>query len=262
MNDICKPYGFIYITSNTVNGKKYIGKRVFDSRGKWKSYLGSGVLLRKAIEKYGKENFSRKIIDYAYSQEELNEKERYWIEYYGAIGSSVFYNIASGGDGGCLLSGYSEKEVAAIRVKHKYSIQKAAEQGKMCTNNKLTKSDVVMISHRIHNNECLADIARDYGVSEMTISDIKNKRTWRYVVGQEDFSDYRVTYKETKSKPVVQFDAGMNYIATYKNARDAERMTGIGYKMISKVCHGKRPHTHGFVFQFVSDPSVAEKSVV
>lgn len=253
MNDASRFYGFIYITTNTVNEKMYIGKRVFDKHGEWKSYLGSGVLLRKAIEKYGKESFSRKIIDYANSQEELNEKERYWIKHYNAMESEKFYNIAAGGDGGYLLGGYSEKEVANIRAKHKNSIQKAAEQGKMCTSNKLTESDIVVISRRIHNNECLADIARDYGVSEMAISDIKNKRTWQRVVGQEDFSDYRIVYKETKSKPVIQFDIDMNYIATYKNARDAEKRTGIGYRLISKVCREERPHTHGFVFRFVTD---------
>ena len=43
----------------------------------------------------------------------------------------------------------------------------------------------------------------------------------------------------------------MNYIATYESAREAERQTGIGYKMISRVCRGERPHTHGYIFKFV-----------
>lgn len=44
-------YGYIYETTNLINGKKYIGKRVkpkFDG-----NYKGSGKVLKHAIEKYG-----------------------------------------------------------------------------------------------------------------------------------------------------------------------------------------------------------------
>lgn len=244
-------YGFIYITTNALNGKMYIGKRKYDDRGLWKTYLGSGILLRKAIKRYGRKNFTRKIIDYAESLEELNEKEKHWIKYYNAIEDDMFYNIASGGDGGYLLSGYSDKEIMSIKERHRYAIQKAAEQGRLRTSNRLSESDVIDISRRIHDNECMADIARDYGVSEMAICDIKNKRSWKDIIGHEDFSDYRIVRKETRSKPVAQYDTKMNFIDTYKNAREAEKKTGIGYRMISKVCRGERPHTHGFVFRFV-----------
>lgn len=53
-------YGFIYITTNHINGKQYIGQRKYDKKEKWKNYLGSGIILTRAIEKYGKENFSKK----------------------------------------------------------------------------------------------------------------------------------------------------------------------------------------------------------
>lgn len=53
-------YGYIYITENLVNNKKYIGlhkSAEFDRK-----YIGSGTLLRKAINKYGIENFSCKVL--------------------------------------------------------------------------------------------------------------------------------------------------------------------------------------------------------
>lgn len=51
-------------------------------------------------------------------------------------------------------------------------------------------------------------------------------------------------------KKVIQYDKDLNYIATYESAREAERKTGIGYKMISRVCKGERLHTHGYIFKF------------
>jgi hypothetical protein len=58
-------------------------------------------------------------------------------------------------------------------------------------------------------------------------------------------------YIPTKfTKPVIQYDLDMNFIAEYESAREAEKATGIGYKMISRVCNYKRPYTHGFIFRF------------
>lgn len=42
------------------------------------------------LKKYGKENFTREIIDEADSPEKLNEKEIYWIKYYNATKSKKF----------------------------------------------------------------------------------------------------------------------------------------------------------------------------
>ena len=46
---------FVYVTTNLINGKKYLGKH----NGKSNSYLGSGKALKKAIKKYGKKKHYR-----------------------------------------------------------------------------------------------------------------------------------------------------------------------------------------------------------
>ena len=65
---------FIYKTTNLINGKIYIGKY----KGNRKNYLGSGVILKKAIKKYGIENFTREIIeDNIEDSQVLSEREKY-----------------------------------------------------------------------------------------------------------------------------------------------------------------------------------------
>jgi hypothetical protein len=49
--------GIIYLTTNQINGKIYIGQTSINKHG----YIGSGKLLKKAIKKYGKNNFIRTI---------------------------------------------------------------------------------------------------------------------------------------------------------------------------------------------------------
>lgn len=92
-------YGYIYLTTNLINNKKYIGKKKSDIF-LGNKYLGSGIALNSAIEKYGRSNFTVELVDMADSLEELNEKEKFYIEKYNAVLSEEYYNIANGGDGG------------------------------------------------------------------------------------------------------------------------------------------------------------------
>lgn len=93
--EIRDPYGFIYITTNLVNGKRYLGLKCFNE--KWKDYLGSGIILKQAVDKYGPENFSRNIIDIAYSKEELKQKEYEYSVFFDVVESDDWYNIVYGG---------------------------------------------------------------------------------------------------------------------------------------------------------------------
>jgi group I intron endonuclease len=94
------PYGFIYLTTNLVNGKKYIGQRKIQKCGVDRDeYLGSGILITKAIKKYGKESFKREVLDFAENSDELDSKEEYYISLYNAVDSDDFYNIDHGGRG-------------------------------------------------------------------------------------------------------------------------------------------------------------------
>ena len=85
----------IYCTTNLVNSKKYIG---YDTRNNPK-YLGSGSHFKRAIKKYGKENFKKQILEYCDSFKNLLLAEEYWIDYFNADKSELFYNITKGGSG-------------------------------------------------------------------------------------------------------------------------------------------------------------------
>ena len=108
-------FGYVYITTNLINGKQYIGKRSlpeFDTK-----YLGSGKLLKRAIKKYGKENFKCEVIKWCETEEELNYYERYYIKEYDAQKSDMFYNISEGGDWGNVTNGMTEEEYIAWKAK-------------------------------------------------------------------------------------------------------------------------------------------------
>lgn len=89
-----KPIGFIYLTTNLVNGKIYIGQREF--QGNDGGYLGSGVYFRKALEKYGRKNFKRKILKICYTYAQMNAWEIVFIKRYNSQDKNIGYNIAKG----------------------------------------------------------------------------------------------------------------------------------------------------------------------
>lgn len=113
-------YGFIYMTKNKVTGKLYIGqhKRTMNPKDiddSW--YLGSGVALRKAIMKYGEENFERTIIYECHNPDQLNYMEMVFIAYYNAVDDDMFYNIAIGG--GMPRREFTEEQKQHMRHSHK-----------------------------------------------------------------------------------------------------------------------------------------------
>jgi hypothetical protein len=87
---------FVYLTTNLINGKKYIG---YTTRND-KNYKGSGSIIKSAIKKYGKENFSLKILEKCSSLKKLYFSEIKWIKKYNAVEDNNFYNLCYGGYGG------------------------------------------------------------------------------------------------------------------------------------------------------------------
>lgn len=105
------------MTKNLLNGKKYIGKDAKNNP----NYLGSGLLLKKAINKYGKHNFEKVILkDNIITLEELDKSEIYFIDFFDAVNDKTFYNIASGGGGGDTFTNNPNKEITRLKCKASY----------------------------------------------------------------------------------------------------------------------------------------------
>lgn len=108
-----KYHGFIYVTVNKINGNKYVGQKTWGGIDP-ETYLGSGTYFRRAVRKYGRENFERYIIEVCKTQEELDDKETYWInEGFGVntTKSKDWYNIKDGSQhGGNQRAGLSKED--------------------------------------------------------------------------------------------------------------------------------------------------------
>ena len=85
----------IYLTTNNINGKIYIGQHHTD---KDDNYKGSGKIIKLAFKKYGKKQFSRVILERC-EKNVVSERETYWIKKYNSTNPKIGYNITLGGLG-------------------------------------------------------------------------------------------------------------------------------------------------------------------
>lgn len=109
-------YGYIYMTTNTVNGKRYIGKHKASKFTK--TYRGSGKILVQAFKKYGFDKFDVELLEECEDLEQLNKREEYWIAKYNACDSDEFYNIRWGGQGGDVALFLPKERMQEIRKDH------------------------------------------------------------------------------------------------------------------------------------------------
>ena len=99
----------VYETINRVNYKRYIGVHKcidFDD-----GYLGNGTVFKKALKKYGRDNFYRVIIDVYDNAEDALAKERELVTDE-VVKSGTYYNVTI--DGGDAFEGVEGNKTAII----------------------------------------------------------------------------------------------------------------------------------------------------
>lgn len=89
-------YHYVYIIINKINHKFYIGKHSTNNLDD--GYMGSGTAINKAIQKYGIENFSKRILCFCNSAEDALVIEEFLVTDY-IVSRNDSYNLIPGGIG-------------------------------------------------------------------------------------------------------------------------------------------------------------------
>ena len=91
-----KEYDFscIYLWTNLVNGKKYVGQTTcFHRRMKTYRYTYPNAYMEHAVKKHGLDNFDITILERDVPLDKLDEREQYWLDYYQSYDLDKGYNI-------------------------------------------------------------------------------------------------------------------------------------------------------------------------
>ena len=113
--------GNIYCITNIVDGKKYVGQTKYPLNVRFNDHIRHSKKnlshcpskLYNSINKYGEENFKIELLELV-ADEQLYEKERYWIDKLNTVENGL--NISYGGKGSPMVS---KKEIEIIIDKYK-----------------------------------------------------------------------------------------------------------------------------------------------
>ncbi len=139
---------FVYITTNLINGKQYVGSHI----GTNKNYLGSGIYLKAAKKKYNKNNFKREILKYCETVNEARLLEEIYIKKHNTLYPNGYNLSPTGGNGlfGC-HSNETKEKLRQINKGKKLSLETKNKLSISHTGKKLSNDHKNNISKGLQN---------------------------------------------------------------------------------------------------------------
>lgn len=213
----------VYKHINKINGKVYIGQTALNVERRWRNGKGykTGVF-KKAIEKYGWNNFEHIIVRDKLSKEEANLLEVSLIRKYKELG--ICYNITDGGEG---AYGYKHTEESKKKISNRSKGKKIPEYIKILVSERF-KGVALTEEHKLKISIALR------GKSKSEEAKLKMKLNHSY----HDLVE------------VIKCDKNGNIICTYPSIAEASRDTSILQTHISRCARGKRPSAGGYKWKY------------
>lgn len=185
------PYGYIYLVTNKVNGKSYIGSRKLSRDRYWRQYMGSGKLIKAAIQRHGSSSFTKSLLSYIHgTQEDLHEAEWRTIQGYTSQGLGGEYNLYHGpGAGGDTFSSLSPASLDEVRRRQREGLSASTAFKQYHTRTVEENRTAFILFMEKHGEEILAFYREDGSM-------LRTAR--RYSIAPKRFSQYLDAIEEPK----------------------------------------------------------------
>lgn len=226
----------VYIHTNKINGKVYIGQTCKKPEYRWndgKGYVGC-TYFYNAILKYGWDNFEHDVLYDNLTLKEANEIEAKLIAEYDSTNSTKGYNLRTGGENSRLSEEtrkkMSEAHLGEHRSKETRKKMSEAKKGMQFSEDhrqNLSKS---------HKGKILSKETRQ------KMSESQRKR----VLSEDDNKSQKI--------PVLCVETNV----VYYSIGEAERQTGIYHGSIIYCCKGKRKTAGGFHWKYYKKEDIDE----
>lgn len=240
----------IYCIRNLINGKRYIGQSIDICKRwifhKWELNNNCHVNshLQRAWNKYGEENFEFIIIELC-TQEELNQKEIFWIEKFDSHKNG--YNLNDGGDGN-LRKEWTDEQIECISNPI-FQIDLDGNVIKRWPSTNSAAKELNINARQIWNcvNKHISKSTNKNGERYLRTTKTAGGYIWVY---ERDIGNFDINYyMSTKSIPVRQYDLNWNLIKVWPSVRSTKEV-GYDPSTISDVCGGKFKKAYGYIWTY------------
>lgn len=215
----------IYSIQNKINNKRYIGQsnNIYERWNRHKA-LYDNCAIHRALQKYGIENFDFSILELC-SENELDDKEIYWINYYNSYKDG--YNETSGGK-------------RPIHTVCNHPIKMYDLQGKYI-------KEFPSISAAARELQCEPSF-----INAVILHRRPTAKGYQFKLKEDNTIIAPFVKKKSgpKGKTVIQYDLNDNIIQEYISASEAARQLGLQAQNISGVCRGIKQTCGGYKWKY------------
>lgn len=217
--------GYIYLVTNLINDKHYIGQTNFTIKKRWEQHQYDAFIkqddfyFHRALRKYGIDNFKiEPLIECG--QEELDEKEIYYIDYYKSY--YIYkqgYNLTRGGKGN-----------AKINVKETLKLW--------------------------NQGFSAIEIARQFNLYIRTVTDTLKLNG----ISQQEIYHRSMKYgAKSRYKKIYQYDFNGNLINIFSDLNEMTNLTGYRKDYISAACRHTYPSANGYLWIYEDEEKTIEE---
>ena len=268
----------VYVHTNKINGKMYVGQTIHGNNPKKRWDNGNGYAscpyFSKAIAKYGWDNFDHEIIANNLTALEADNFEVLLIKKLDTMNPDKGYNLEPGGTQNKIMSEHTKKKLSELRMGDKnpmYGVRLTGEKNGMYgkhlseeTKQKLSE----FFSGENHPN---------YGkqMSEEQKRKIRQARIGKYAgenspmygkhlseEAKRKIGDAHRGVKAPNAKSVVQMDDNYSVIKIWGCIADAYRTLNIGRQSIPEVLNKKQQHAGGFRWAYLYDQTKTNGTII
>ena len=285
--------GFIYKITNDINDKIYIGQTINSIEYRFRSHINETNnsdkqnKFHQALLKLGINHFKVEQIEEC-PNEQLNEREQYWIQYYDSVNNG--YNTTWGGSNGThydrqqLLNLWNQGLIIQ-EISDKVGIDRGL-LGQILKTENITQEEInarrYLASRSQSSNrqiyqinptngeiikkwERINDIERELNLSHSAIIKCCNKDkgrktcggfTWRYIedynyeTDKEELIQYTIRDALKNAKHVLQYDKNNNFIQEFNNTKEAGAAVNKSDRNIARYCRGDRKDPNGYIWKY------------
>lgn len=253
--------GYIYLVTNKVNNKQYIGQSICkDIKSRWKQHKVKdsktiGNYLLSAYNKYGINNFTYKIICICFD-EDCNKYEEEYIKKYNTL-APYGYNLREGG----YNTKHHPETIKLISEKlkgRKLSIEHCKKIAERNRNKKITNETKNKLSISLMK-EKNSQYGRKYSDEEkknLSLNirkGLKIKKKNGYNIKENSLNNLKESSKK-RCKKINQYNIDGILINTYNSITEASIKNNISQTTISDICNNKTKSNiyKDFIYKFTS----------